>query len=431
MIEFYVTLTEHLGFFAILTALILGLLYLLFRKHIFSIFDPLLYYILITEAFCISDVIFMGYYKLIQTKYVVQYLLSEGALFLGILLFRVRKPLPLSDKNNRHDCIPHYFYRLAFILFVGLNIFVYATRGIPLLAENRLEIFRQGGGFGFISRMFDVLIVIIIYFLLDVHRRRGWRWHEWAALGLIAAIQVLSGAKSAALSLVFIVSLHVFYTGGFGSGELRSIKLLKQLTIAAVGGFLIVAQVQMSEVEIGGQSLSLLNQAALRFVNNGDAFLYAYSENLMDRLNGSNPIGALFREYLAFFRFATPEQLPTHIGRQLSQLFNGFDATTQTNAKHNIFGYLYFGALGGVMYSFLIGVSIGFLRYKILVRSGRSWQFGIIYIMLNLGILTSASDWDNFSRTVLNVLFIFIPLVIVSSLLSSASRRHVSVGTHG
>lgn len=427
MIEFYTALTEHLGFFVILSASILGLLYFLFRKHIFSIFDPLLYYVLITEAFCIADVVFMGYYNLIQTKYVVQYLLSEGALFLGILLFRVRTPMSLTDNNSRHEYIPNYFYRLALILFVGLNVFVYTVGGIPLFADNRLEIFRVGGGFGLISRVFDVLIVIIIYYLLEVHRRRGWRWREWAVLGLIATIQVLSGAKSAALTLVFIVSLHAFYTGGFGTGELRSIKLLKQLTIAAVGGFLIVAQVQLSEVAISGQSLSLLSQAALRFVNNGDAFVYAYAENLMERLNGSNPIGALFREYLAFFRFAAPEELPTHLGRQLSQSLNGFDATTQTNAKHNIFGYVYFGALGGFFYSFMLGVAIGFLRYKILGLSRRSWQYGIAYIVLNLGVLTAASDFDNLSRAILNVIFIFIPLAIMFSIKRYGFYRHMAV----
>lgn len=430
MIDFYITLTEHLGFFALLTALIFGFLYLLFRKHIFSIFDPLLYYILITEAFCIADVVFMGYYELIKTKHVVQYLLSEAALFAGIFLFRARIPPPLTDKKDQHGYILRYLYRLSLVLFVGLNIFVYTTRGIPLLVENRLEIFRGGGGFGFIARMFDVLIVIIIYFLLEVHRQRGWRWREWTALLLIATIQVLSGAKSAALTLVFIVSLHAFYSGGFSGGELRSRRLLKQLTLAAVGGFLIVAQVQISDVEIGGRNLTLLNQAALRFVNNGDAFIYAYSDNLIDRLDDSNPMGALFREYLAFFRFATPEQLPMHLGMQMSKAYNGLDATTQTNAKHNIFGYVYFGTLGGVLYSFLLGVGISLLRYKILGRGRRSWQFGMVYIVLNLGMLTSASDWDNSSRAILNVIFILFPLAIISSLWRSNSRRHVALATH-
>ena len=427
MIEFYTTLIEHLGFFVILSASILGFLYFIFRRHIFSIFDPLLYYVLITEAFCITDVVFMGYYKLIQTKYTVQYLLSESALFLGILLFRVRVPLPLTGNNIQRDYIPYYFYRLALILFVGLNVFVYTVGGIPLFVENRLEIFRVGGGFGLISRMFDVLIVIIIYYLLEVHRLRSWRWREWVVLGLIATIQVLSGAKSAALTLVFIVSLHAFYTGGFGTGELRSIKLLRQLTIAAVGGFLVVAQVQLSEVAISGQSLSLISQAALRFVNNGDAFVYAYAENLIERLNGSNSIRALFSEYLAFFRFAAPDELPTHLGRQLSQSLNGFDATTQTNAKHNIFGYVYFGVFGGVVYSFMLGVAIGFLRYKILGLNRRSWQFGIAYIVLNLGILTAVSDFDNSSRAILNVTFIFIPLVVMFSFKRYGSYRHVTV----
>lgn len=420
---FYLSIAEEPFYFAILVAIILGFLLLLFRKHIFSIFDPLLYYIIFTEAFCIADVLFMGYFDIIDKKYVTQYLSSEFALFAGVLLFKPRVSHLFSVRTDAQTYSLRPLFRFSLILFVGLNILVYMIRGVPLLVENRLEIYQVGGGFGLITRMFDVLLVIIFYYLLDVYRQKGWYWREWLTLFVVVAIQILSGAKSAVLTLVFIVSLHAFYSGALSQGDRRLIRLMKKMTFFAIGGFLVIAQIQISDISIGAQSLTLLDQMALRFVNNGDAFVYAYPNNLIESLDGSNPMGALFREYIAFFRLASPGELPTHIGLQLSRAFNGFDVNTQTNAKHNIFGYVNFGYFGGILYSLVVGLCIGFLRYKILNRRVTSWKFGVPYILLNLGVLTSASDWDNFSRSVLSVIFIFTPLALLFSLRRYKSPR--------
>jgi hypothetical protein len=423
MFNFYELLIEHLIVFVFLLAVTIGFFYALFRKHFFSIFDPLFYYVLITEAFCFSDVVFMGLYGLIEKKYLLQYLFSEFALFAGILLFKPEKKQVLNEKVGEQGYLFHSLFLLSLILYVSLNIFIYATEGFPIFAENRFEIFRTGGGYGLISRSFDVLRIIIIYYLLDVIQQRSWRLSEWMTLLIVVTIQILSGAKSAVLTIVFIVSLYIFYSGVLRRGNIRLTKLFKRLILFSLGGFFIIAQVQIAEISISGRSLTVLDQAGLRLVNNGDAFLYAYPNNVIERLDSSNPIGALFGEYLAFLRIASPEELPMHIGSQLSKIYNGSDATTQTNAKHNIFGYVVFGAFGGVLYSFALGLCIGLVRYKLLGRDRRTYLVGIPYILLNLGVLSSINDWDNSSRSVLNVIFIFFPLVLISWLWKPTLRH--------
>lgn len=428
MIEFYILLSDHLAFYILILAVTFGILYLLLRKYVFSIFDPLLYYLAFTEAFCISDVAFMSYYDVIEAKYSIQYLLSELAIFAGILLFKANKPQePINRVESKIYKLRTLFW-LSLVLYVGFNIIVYATRGIPVFVENRLEIYNIGGGFGLISRAFDVLLVIIIYYLLEVFQQRGWRWPEWITLIIVATIQILSGAKSAILTIVFIASLHAFYTGALIRNDIDITKLLKRLTYFAVGGFFIIAQVQISDVEIGGRTLSLLDQAALRFVNNGDAFLYAYPNGAIEELDGTNPTGALFREYIAFFHIATPSELPMHVGLQLSKNFNGLDATTQTNAKHNIFGYVTFGSFGGILFSFFLGVCIGLVRYKLLRRGRATFEGGIPYILLNLGFIGSVNEWDGSSRAILNVIFIYFPLLLVTTFMQPALRPQSSIG---
>ena len=408
MAEFYILLLQNLSLFVGLVLTSIAVLYFIFRKRFFSIFDPFFYFLILTESFCIADVIFMMIYDLIEYRHFVQYICSELALFCGILLIRPR----INSVSNEMALKPNFevlrvLFYLCLFLFVAFNFYVYATRGIPLFLDNRMSVYQEGTGLGFISRMLDVLLIVIFYYLLEIHRLYGWSWREWSYLALVAFIQLLSGAKSSILTLVFIAALFVFISGAASEGNTRLMLLIKRIFLLALGGFLLVAQVQISDVEIGGYNLSLPEQAAMRFVNNGDAFLYAYPSNAVDALDGRGPIFAVLREYVAFFRLASPEQIQMHLGLQLTREFIASDSINQTNAKHNLFGIMNFGSLGGIIFSLLIGLVVGIVREVIFKNRGSSWISGISYIILNLGFLSVANDFDNSSRAVLNVFFVF------------------------
>lgn len=420
---FYIALAEHIEVYCLVVILVGAGFVKLFQKHIYSVFDPFFYFIVLTEAFCCSVMIFLAFYELAELTDLIYYFFSELALFVGILLFS-------SDKKVQNIAIAKdanllkILFHLSALLFIALNLIVYTQRGIPLLSENRLETFNIGGGFGFISRVLDVLLIIIIYYLMDVLRIRKWKLLEWFVVVAVTLFQVLSGAKSAVLTIVFIAVLYTIYTGIDDRRIVEINKRLLKFFFLAVIGFLVIAKIQMSDVEIDGKSLGLLDQAALRFVNNGDAFVYAYADKLINYLDGKNPLAALFREYLSFFRLASIEMLPEHIGSQLVHLSYGSSSTFQTNAKHNIFGYVNFGYIGGIIYSFFLGLFIGSSRYKLLSIGNKKPVWGIFYILINLGFITSVSDWDNSSRAILNGLFVLLPLVLISKLILEGCGRH-------
>jgi hypothetical protein len=426
MAAFYLLLAENIEFFALIVISVFGLFYYLFRKHIYSIFDPVLYYLVFTETFCSAVVIFMGVYQLIEYSLLMQYLLSETALFVGVLAFRPRTPSRKIKNPIEQTELLGVLFSLCFLLFISLNIFVYATRGIPLLVENRLDIYTIGGGFGFISRVFDVLLIIIIYYLLEQFRKGLWRLREWSFLFTTIGFQVLSGAKSAVLTIVFVAALYAIYHGLVGVKAAQINKLLKKLFALAVLGFILVTQIQISEIEIAGKKLTLLDQMAFRIVNNGDAFIYAYPNRVIDELDGSRPIASLFSEYLAFLRIESPENLPTHAGSQLAKYYYGPETTSQTNAKHNIFGYMSFGFLGSMIYSGILGVLIGFVRYKLFRRNTNAHLLlGLLYIQLNLSVIIAISDWDNLSRAILNIFFVFFPLYFLADVIWHAIYRPI------
>lgn len=413
MLVFYGLLLEHLPEFAALLAASIGGVYLLFRKHVFSVFDPLLYYAVLTEPFCIADVVFLHHVDLIEPKYLVSYLLTEAAFFAGILRFRPIRPVSGDEEPGEIPRSLEVAYRASLALFIGLNLLVYSQRGIPLFAESRLEIYSVGGGWGLATRLFDVLMVIVVYYLLEVVRRRSWELGEWLALAAVLAIQVLSGAKSAVLSVVFVVALHGFMTGAWSKPNAPSRRLVKGLAVAAVSAFILVAAVQKSDLEVAGVEVPLIGQAAMRFIANGDAFVYSYPDGSVEELDGAHPIAAVAKEYLAFFRLYPPEQLPAHLGAQISAAHGGGDVMTQTNAKHNLFGYVYFGIIGSIAFSFFVGTCIGAVRYGLLGSSSGDWIRGVAYILLNVAFAGAGSDWDGTSRAVINLVVFVLPLAAI------------------
>ena len=130
------------------------------------------------------------------------------------------------------------------------------------------------------------------------------------------------------------------------------------------------------------------------------------------------------REYVAFFRLTPAEDIQMHLGLQISKSFYGNDAITQTNAKHNLFGYVNFGFYGSIIFSLILGLAIGYMRYIIFRNRGINWITGIPYILLNLGFISSVSDSDNSSRAVLNVVFVYGPLLLISYFILHAARKN-------
>jgi hypothetical protein len=427
MLAFFNTLLDHLPEFLVMLALVGGCLYLLLRRHIYSLFDPLFFFLVVNEAFCITDVLFMHQYGMIESRYFTNYLLTEGALFLGFLQFRPtahkEPPGPLSQAP---PAALKLLYRLSLFLFISLNILVYTQRGIPLLLNSRMVVYTIGGGWGLVSRLFDVLIAIILYYLLEILRRRHWRLVEWGALVSVIIIQVLSGAKSAVVDLVFLVALYGGYTGSLGTSAARSGRMLKRLALGAVVSLLLVASVQSGVGEIAGHQVNLIGQVAARMVNGGDSLIYAYPNRFIEQLDGHNPAGAVFKEYLAFFRLSDAEHLPKHIGVQITDAFLGPDSHFQTNAKHNIFGYVYFGYWGALLFSYLIGTSLGIVRYSLPRLLPRNWVGGIPFIVLNLAFIMSCNDLDSGPRGVLNILVIFLPMALLARQLTSRSSHVTS-----
>jgi len=426
MLTFYQTLFDHLPAFFIILALTASTLYFLLKKYYYSIFDPLFFMLVINETFCITDVIFLYCFEMIDFYYFMNYLLTEGVLIWGILQFKPRFPQESASSSYFSPSLAALF-KISLPVYSCINLFVYIQRGIPLFLESRTVVYAIGGGFGFFRRVSDVLLVIIMYYILEVLRFRRWKPLEWIALCIIVLVQILSGAKAAVLILVFTASLYCYFTGTLTTKNGIRIKhLTTKLTFASIGALFLIAQLQSSGSEmIGERRVNLLGQVAARLVMSGDALIYSYTDNKIESLSDQNPMGAMFREYLTFFRIAPPESLPKHLGVQITNQFLVQDSNFQTNEKHNLVGYLYFGSWGSLLFSYIIGTIIGFVRYVLPNKCPQNWMIGIPFIILASNSVFAISEPDGLHQALLNLVVIFVPLTLgIKYLLEREHIKH-------
>jgi hypothetical protein len=289
------------------------------------------------------------------------------------------------------------------------------------LKESRNEIYRQQG-WGIVERLMDVLLVVIVYHLIDQLRRRRWKAADWGVASAVLAIQVLSGAKIAVLQLFFIAGLESYFNGTARQYfSLRS-RFFRISGLVALMGALLVIAIQGSGDSQGDPQLSAVGRLVLRLVASGDAFIYAYPDGYANQLDGSNALGAVLKDYLTTFRIVSPGSLPVHLGVQIADHFTGQGDKFQTNAKHNLFGYVYFGFWGSILYSYLVGSSIGWVRYGLCRRLPQSWLGGAVFILMSLGTIYMISEPDDLNYYTIGIIVGLVPLALIGSIIAYAAR---------
>ncbi len=429
MLQFLALLADHpVSYLACIAVSFCSVLFL-FRRYFFSFIDPLFFFLAVNESMCITDVFFMWYYGMATPHVALNYAMTETALFLGVLQFRapgLRNPPPPASTAATNAL--RVLYWVALPLFVGLNLLIYVERGIPLLQETRLVIYR-GSGWGSLDRAFDVLSVVIIYYLIDVLRRRRWRFAEWLSLVTVVLIELMSGAKIAVLEIFFVAGLASYYLGTAGQlFSIRSKYFRAGAVLASCSAIIVIAIQGRNGTESGPESNPIV-ALGLRLVSCGDAFIYAYPNNFVLHIDGSHPVKALLAEYLAFFRIVDARDLPVHIGVQLSEYFTGHGEEFQTNAKHNLFGLVYFGYWGSILYSYLVGTVIGLVRCVLLRARRRNWSAGIVFVLLSLGTIQLVSEPDVLNRYAIDIALVFLPLAGLATGITFAVRQGASLST--
>jgi hypothetical protein len=376
------------------TLLIFCLLYVLFRRQIFSVFDPLLYFI-ITQAFSIE----LGLLQIKDPLYLSLFLGFQLAFVLGFNLVakRTRAMDTIDDEHltlvNNEYKFWVYFTIIGFVVVVIANLYLFKVQGIILLSDDptkeKVSAFEGGGGIGAVRRINWGLLNLINLSTIFLYIKTKKVMFLFMLIILIL-ISVSGGSKSSLLVYVTILALLGQMKTVSASGAFQSINRLK-LPLLLVGLVLSVAIIGANAGNLNDSILGL----GIRFLYFGDIIFYYYNNDavvhfqklgIIDFLNYElNPILGILR--IAPYLTPLSYELVLHsfAGNEV------LDTVTGPNIPYYVKGHIFFGNVGGFIYSLLVGMLIAFTR-NILFRKHSKYSSYLLLVFLNMFIFSYAQD---------------------------------------
>jgi oligosaccharide repeat unit polymerase len=416
-------------------AFCMAIYWCLLRKFIFSIFDPL-FVLTIFSCFGGAVVIFMFWLQIIEYKYFLSYILTQIAFILGVRVFKpinvdkliLLKPVKRDSENTSLLLV---LYILVSLIYISTQIITYMIAGVPLFQQSRLDFFVSDSGFGLFSRVIYSTSLATMFLLM--YRFEKWNGNVYAKMyDIFVLINIiinatLSGSKSSMLILLSIT----FYYGLFSirkNGNLLFFNKVKKYQYIITGMAVVVA-VAVSLIQDSssyGQNIGLLSFLN-RLILSGDVFINAYPNSVIENMEWHNPLLVIFQDFLGLFRLISWQDAPTTLGIELYRYFDPAAATVGPNPRHNVFGYVYFGYVGSLFYSFLIGAILSFTRTKLFLSTKPTIIRGMLYMLIAFPTTGIEADIGSVIAYIDNAIFIVFPLIIFAHIIVTAASNNIGL----
>ncbi len=406
-----------------------GIYYCLFRRYFLSIFDPLIYS-LFFSSIGFSTVVFMYLNANINTYYFLVYIFTQFAFFAGILLFK-----PIKFYTNTHQVsffnntssmlVIKYFYLLFSLILIFFQILIYAYKGIPILLESRLNVIGDDLLFKIFNRLKDSIyipIVLLTYYFVFSSKYKKNKLYSKIVLVFFIISSILNGAKAAFISLLLIYFVFALYMTK--NNEYIHLCKLKKYTLRlflfAIIGAIIV-------VNFSGDSKDSISFIIYRILISGDAYFMSLPNNVIENfVSTQNWFTNLFASPLYMAGLIDESQIPKPLGFLIMEYHHGINLFKGPNPRHNIFGYVYIGYIGGLFFSFIIGMTLGFVRNYIYKISPNGPIGLIIYGSLFFAVLKLESDFHSALASLINIVPLFITLFIAILLAYNGGKKNAS-----
>lgn len=369
-------------------------LYLIYKRQIFSFFDPLFFFIL-TQAFSIV----LAFMQIKDISYLLNFLLCQLSFAAGFILLtrKLKKNELVDDLNNTWGVKEHhfwvYFSIIGFIVILFSNIYLISIKGIIVLNDDptsgKVEAFETGGGLGAVRRINWGLLNLVNLSVIYLYAKSAKKKYLFMLL-ILTLITVSGGSKSSLLVYVNIIAL----LGVFKSFSLSSTyKIINKAKapILAVGALLAVFILASKSENLSDAFLAL----GIRFLYFGDIIFYYYdndSVKYFQQLDFLDFFKYEFNSLLGLLRLV-PYKNPLGYDMVAYSLINQDlgDSKLGPNLPYYVKGHIFFGAFGAILYAFFVGVVVGKAR-AILYRKNRNNTLCIIVIYINTLIFTYPQD---------------------------------------
>jgi oligosaccharide repeat unit polymerase len=412
------------------TAIIFAVMLFIFRKHVFHLLDPLLYYLII-QSFSIE----LAFITIEDTHYLINFLFCQVFFMAGFFCF-AGKPLQKTDFQstkffektniNHLSVLKWYAIFAAFVLIAG-NILLMHSKGIALFADDpsdaKVSNFSNGGGWGVIKRMNSGMLYFVGLSLIFLFLFKK-RYRYISICLLLLVINALSGSKGALLYFIFLISFYKCFV------DIKSNPVVKEIKIGSYILLIIAVLLAGIIVSATSEDNSAQNKVfglATRFLFYGDAEIYYYDHSSIQHFANYNVFNFFsdeFNSILGLFRLV-PYRQPVGF-RLIDYYFNIDSETFGPNVPYYVKGNIYFGYYGALIFSFYTGAVIGFVRkfFYLLVRNGTtSIIYGLLIIHLNLIIFSFAQDSQLFISNLFDTFTLSVPVAAFAGCLYIYNRR--------
>lgn len=383
--------------------------FLLYKKYILSIFDPLFMHVYIT-AF--SSILII--YAVPELKFKVHYFSCQLALFFG---FWLTQPAHSSSKKkdfqfNDRGILAVTLYILL-IVYLLSNLFTLYARGFAFFSddpyaretnfENGFGIFRRvNWGIGsFICAGITILYLTKpkrIYIILII---------------FIAFLTALEGTKSSLLRIAIIIAALIYHPLFIEKKEsIQKLKKFAPIGIVAVIGVALFLLTKESQDDI---ILSLIR----RLIYGADVVLYYYLPQNQYLQTAYTPI-----DFLAYI--VNPITGFLHLTSYTEPFGSVMVSNTRTELlKSNVYlapntpfyieGQIFFGYYGAFIYSFFIGVVFSIIRRLFLTIVKGSYFALALFCTFLFHSSNILIETNYFVTTCFNTCLFVLPVYVVVS----------------
>jgi hypothetical protein len=353
-------ISEQLYYYLALTLLFFITQFIIIRKHLYSIFDPLSFFIVFNSFAWATAILASSDYIDMMDITIMNLAFFIPSVFIKPINLSVCQAA-LQLKTRRIDFQIFYIF---FLIFILSTLLLWMVKGIPLFSGNpdRAKILIYQGGFGVVRYIHFVMPLFCILFSLYCLVYRNNDFFTKLTLWFIALFSIMvllfSGSKSSLLPIVFVL-------GFLGVLDKKNPKAKKLNRLSYFVFFLaVVMMLVVFSIVSNSLNLELIFELFLiRMIAFGDTFYFWYQFEIKDKIGDVNLIYYLLSPLLEMLKITEH----THpLGAQL--------VTASTGEK-----LVTFGPNGQL--PVLLSLASNYFKYPL------SFMFGCIFFLLRKNMI--------------------------------------------
>ncbi len=345
-------------------------LFFLSNWKVKNIMDPFHFYYAFTYGTGYAIILILFVHGLVDI-YLFSYLFLSGSLF--FIAFCCSTSSVVSYKHSLFNRLSisvlqqeRFLIRFLSMLYLCLFVFYLSQVSLTMFFTSRFEANR---GLGIIVRLMDALRVILagwyFYYFLRSRKKRFFLF----ALLISAIGALISGAKFAFLEQIYVLCVVGFITNRktfrFNFKSIFLISLIASCFVLFSLYFISKLSVMIgytSSQYIPGAPVAI-ELLLLRILANGDAYYLSLTEHVIDKVIVAHPWLQLLSNTFGNSVMAKVFNIDfsnLDVGRQIWLYWYPDDPVMRGPTNHfDLAGYAYFGYLGGLIFSLVIGYIIG------------------------------------------------------------------------